>query len=136
MANIAKRINALHIKALASAEEAIDNARAAGALCIPDDKHHKLPSLPGDERSTAGYMREHHAYVSEGVAEILKAACDAFPSEPDDETPKEPEVPESAGTWLRDQMEPIICECKRKFPDVPAFLAAGVVETLTAEWRK
>ena len=95
----------------------------------PPGLHHRLPSLPGDERSTAGYMRDHHKIPSQGVQDGLKAAQEAFAD-------KEPEAAESAGTWLRDNMGPIILECKRKFPDVPAFLAAGVVETLTADWRK
>ena len=141
-----------------------------------DDDNHKLPSLPGDERSTAGSLRERHTCPSKGVQDALQAACDAFPDddspadygkcpncegtewenedghgvacvkcchphgeptgdEPTKQTPDEPDAPESAGTWLRDHMGPVVRECKKRFPDVSAYVAACVLETLTADWE-
>jgi hypothetical protein len=52
-----------------------------------------------------------------------------------DETPKEQEATESAGTFLRDHMVPMVLECKRKFPEATAYLAASILAGLTTDWE-
>ena len=104
--------------------------------CIPaDDKNHRLESLPGDERSTAGYMRDHHTTVSEGVGASLQAACDAFPDDTTEATPKEPEAAESAGTWLREALLEAIEDWLERDFDAPKCLVGGILESLAVNWE-
>ena len=68
------------------------------------------------------------------VAAVSEPVCEPV-DEPTEQTPDEPDAPESAGTQLREALLEVIGDWGECFPDAPNCLVGSVLETLAADWR-